>query len=188
MHISVLGNAMLVTSFTTSVAFFSTAVFPIMPISTLGVWAGLLVIMQFLLTITVYPCAIIIWHRFWKDREWWNTFKRPGSIMENETNEEVKKEKCSSGLLRRRNRSEKDYRLIEKFFNGLWTRFIYKARWSLFATSIGIIGISVFLANKLESPLEPEQYFPKSNELRKARTVVRKSFEFNVFFSLLSFV
>lgn len=70
-------KAMGVTSFTTAAAFFSTAVSPIMPISTLGVWAGLLVLLQFVLVITMFPCAIIVWHRFWRMRRISNCFKSP---------------------------------------------------------------------------------------------------------------
>lgn len=67
-------KAMIVTSFTTSIAFFSTANSSILPISTLGIWSGLLFIIQLLLVITVYPSAVIIWENFWKKKQWWRVF------------------------------------------------------------------------------------------------------------------
>lgn len=146
-------KAMLVTSFTTSVAFFSTAGSPIMPISTLGIWAGLLVIIQFLLVITVYPSALIIWERFWKKKQWWKRFQR-----KSEENEK---------------RSEAEYRPIERFFNGPWTKLTYAARWPLVIVAAALIGVSIWLATKLETPLEPEKFLPDSNPIVKATDLVR---------------
>lgn len=70
-------KAMFVTSMTTAAAFFVTASSPIMPISTLGIWSGLLVLVQLLLVIILYPCALIIWHRFWRLRTWKSCLASP---------------------------------------------------------------------------------------------------------------
>ena len=52
-------RAMSVTSFTTAVAFFTTAFSPIMPISTIGVWSGCTVLLQFLCVLNWCTCSHI---------------------------------------------------------------------------------------------------------------------------------
>jgi protein dispatched 1 len=56
-------KAMAVTSLTTALAFFITAANPIIPFSTLGIWAGTLVIALYVYAITAFPAAVVIWHR-----------------------------------------------------------------------------------------------------------------------------
>lgn len=70
-------GAMLITSLTTAVAFAITAFSPLMPIATFGIWTCLLVLMQFLLVATVFPCVLVIWetrfrHRDWPWRKWFS--------------------------------------------------------------------------------------------------------------------
>lgn len=64
------------TSFTTAVAFALTATSPIMPIGTLGIWAALLVVLQYVLVISMFPCAVIIWHRSLRPRRWRSFLKK----------------------------------------------------------------------------------------------------------------
>lgn len=52
--------AMLATSSTTSAAFFATGLSDIMPISAFGIYAGILVPMNYILTIFFMPCILII--------------------------------------------------------------------------------------------------------------------------------
>ena len=53
-------KAMLVTSSTTAIAFFATGFSKIMPIRTFGYFAGIIVPMNFILVITLYPAFIIV--------------------------------------------------------------------------------------------------------------------------------
>eukprot|EP00614_Pseudopedinella_elastica_P005761 CAMPEP_0172589926 /NCGR_PEP_ID=MMETSP1068-20121228/8449_1 /TAXON_ID=35684 /ORGANISM="Pseudopedinella elastica, Strain CCMP716" /LENGTH=1114 /DNA_ID=CAMNT_0013385597 /DNA_START=196 /DNA_END=3540 /DNA_ORIENTATION=- len=48
------------TSFTTSAAFFATAVSPIMPIATFGIFSACVILMNYLLVLTLTPCAILV--------------------------------------------------------------------------------------------------------------------------------
>lgn len=69
-------KAMSVTSFTTAMAFALTATSPIMPIGTLGIWAALLVVLQYVLVITMFPCAVIFWHRNIRPRGLRNCYRK----------------------------------------------------------------------------------------------------------------
>ena len=48
------------TSFTTAAAFFATAVSPIMPIATFGVFSAVVILMNFIFVLTLTPAAVII--------------------------------------------------------------------------------------------------------------------------------
>ena len=54
--------AMGATSSTTCVAFMATAVSPIMPIASFGIYAALGVFLNYVLVITLFPCVLMIWH------------------------------------------------------------------------------------------------------------------------------
>lgn len=62
--------AMAVTSATTGAAFFITGLSAVMPISTLGLWAGLLILAQYVLCVLMFPAALVIWQRKWRSRRW----------------------------------------------------------------------------------------------------------------------
>jgi len=54
--------AMGATSSTTCVAFMATAVSPIMPIASFGIYAAFGVFLNYILAITLFPCVLMIWH------------------------------------------------------------------------------------------------------------------------------
>ena len=61
-------RSMLSTSSTTTAAFIATGFSDIMPISSFGYFAGIMVAFNFLLVISFYPCIMIIWERYVKNR------------------------------------------------------------------------------------------------------------------------
>lgn len=202
-------KAMTVTSFTTAIAFFTTAFSPIMPIGTLGVWAGLLVLLQFALVITLYPSATIIWYRFWRVRKWRNCLRAPqvdddeASATPTEADDEINvnieasesstfpsgeadapQANCSRSLFARtkaifssKSRSnEQEYRPLERFFNGTWTNWMHKARFPLIASSIVLVTVSIWLATRLETPVEHEKFLPASHRIVKGINVLESGF------------
>ena len=52
------------TSFTTAMAFISTAISPVMPISAFGIYASICIVINYLFVISLTPPAIIIHHKF----------------------------------------------------------------------------------------------------------------------------
>ena len=63
-------TAMLITSFTTACSFLSNTVNYVMPIKLFGGFMALLVTMNFLLVITVFPATVIIYHTWFEGRLW----------------------------------------------------------------------------------------------------------------------
>eukprot|EP01029_Cantina_marsupialis_P020736 TRINITY_DN4883_c0_g2_i1.p1 TRINITY_DN4883_c0_g2~~TRINITY_DN4883_c0_g2_i1.p1 ORF type:complete len:896 (-),score=296.27 TRINITY_DN4883_c0_g2_i1:443-3130(-) len=56
-------KAMLVTSFTTFAAFMATGISDIKPISAFGQYSAVLVIVNFMLVCTYFPCCVATWHK-----------------------------------------------------------------------------------------------------------------------------
>lgn len=173
-------RAMSVTSFTTAAAFFVTAISPIMPISTLGIWAGTLIILQFVLVITIYPSAVIIWHRFWRVRSFLNCFRKPA-----ETDFNAPQISLWQRCLPEKWRSDPDpeaageYRKIERFFRGPWTSFVCRAKYVFVVLALVLVGVSIWLATRLEAPGEQEEFLPEDNELRVALSALVDAFPRN---------
>ena len=194
-------RAMSVTSFTTAIAFFCTASSPIMPISSLGIWAGLLVLLQSVLVITVFPSAIIIWHRFWRKHRWYRCWRRhdpDGEENEQEVStssayvrgieeeqsglgwdqREHTSDEESGSVHRKRFAARKDGELrpIERFFNGPWTKLTRVARWPLVVLGVVLFGVSIWLATLLEIPVESERFLPENHPLILASDLFTKGF------------
>ena len=55
-------KAMGATSATTCVAFIATAVSPIMPIASFGIYAAMGIFFNYVLVMTLFPCTLMIWH------------------------------------------------------------------------------------------------------------------------------
>lgn len=60
-------KAMLATSSTTGAAFLATGLSDIMPISSFGIFAGILIPMNFLLVITYYPASLMVYEYYFKN-------------------------------------------------------------------------------------------------------------------------
>lgn len=172
-------RAMTVTSFTTAAAFFVTSVSPLMPISTLGVWAAALVLLQFFLVISFYPCAVVTWHRFWRPRLFVQRFRKV------EDPEELKIELATKfwqrciPLSRRPEphvRQPGEYRAVERFFRGPWFNFLSRARWIVVAASVGFAGVSLWQGLSLETPKETESLLPESHPIWVASDTLRDAF------------
>ena len=162
-------KAMTVTSITTAAAFFVTATSSIMPIGTLGVWAGLLIILQFLLVITVYPCAIIIWERFWSKRLFIRGFRPPREGEEAELKRPVWHRFIPSKWRPALNESPTEYRRIERFFRGPWMNFVHKGRYFLIILAVALAGTAIYLTTRLSALQEVEAFLPETHPISRAQ-------------------
>eukprot|EP01063_Lacrimia_lanifica_P005129 TRINITY_DN1294_c0_g1_i1.p1 TRINITY_DN1294_c0_g1~~TRINITY_DN1294_c0_g1_i1.p1 ORF type:complete len:1304 (+),score=409.93 TRINITY_DN1294_c0_g1_i1:92-4003(+) len=57
------GSAMLITSITTMAAFLATSTSPIIQIKTFGIFAAILVFLDYALVMTFFACAVVVYHR-----------------------------------------------------------------------------------------------------------------------------
>lgn len=169
-------KAMGVTSVTTAAAFFVTATSPIMPIGTLGIWAGVLVLLQFFLVITIYPSAIIIWHRFFRVRTFTNCFNKPDKGRENEPVPSVWSRWIPAKWRSERATGVQEYRAVERLFRGPWVNLVNKLRFGLVMLGAILVGLSIWRATLLTSPDEREEFLPSSHPVRVALTTLVDAF------------
>lgn len=203
-------RAMCVTSFTTATAFFVSAISPIMPISTLGIWSGALILAQFALVITVYPCATVMWHRSLMPRKFSNGFKLPSPpqlvTAEDDLNVErnggdgdaedgalpktssvddtagpipAEEERKVCGLFKKRAAKQKDageYRAVERFFYGPWSKFLHKGRFIILPLSVVLFCVSLYFATKIPALSEAEEFLPEDNEVTIATSLLSSAF------------
>lgn len=169
-------KAMSVTSVTTAAAFFVTATSKIMPIGTLGVWAALLILLQFVLVITIFPCATIIWHRFFRVRTVTNCFKKPEEGMENTPTPNFFTRFLPSKMRKEKEAEAEEYRAVERFFRGRWVNTINKLRYFLIALGVVLVGLSLWRAALLAPPEEAEEFLPASHPIRVSFDMLRDAF------------
>ena len=62
--------SMFVTSLTTVIAFFASAFSPLLPAKSFGVFAGLLVIVNYISVVIFFPCVVILHHVYFKNCRW----------------------------------------------------------------------------------------------------------------------
>lgn len=166
-------RAMTVTSLTTAAAFFITANSPIMPVSTFGVWAGILILVQFSLIISAYPCALVLWQKHIRGRIC------IVCVMEKpESEEEMPKPfwiTClPQGRLREYFSKQKqedghEHRILEQFFHGPWVNGVQRIRVILTLISAIIIGVSLYFCFQLEGPSEEQQLLADDHPITRAR-------------------
>lgn len=172
-------RAMTVTSFTTAFAFAVTAISPLMPISTLGIWAAVLVLLQFSLICTFYPCVVVTWHRFWRPRLWVRGFRKVESPEELELELATKWWQRIIPASRRPEPKVKqpgEYRSIERFFRGPWLNFLKKGRYIVVIFSFVFAGLSLWQGLQLETPRESESLLPDYHETVVATTALNDGF------------
>jgi len=159
------------TSFTTAVAFLATAVSPIMPISTFGIFAALCILMNYLFVMTLTPATIIIQELYMSPTcscyccgkgQFGPLFEvEADAVGENKAKppeeNETKPGRCND--------------LPERFIQGFMGCMEYKVgefkvvAWAMviFLTGYGIF--SAASASQLTPPREAEQWFPDNHLL-----------------------
>jgi hypothetical protein len=176
-------KAISVTSSTTAVAFLATATSDIMPIATFGIFAFTMVAINYLLTITLYPCFLVIHSRYLNNKclsfdnlKKYKLFKpcfssKSSSKIENQETSKYKPENLEANTL-----GEGKYGAIEKFFNNKWSHFINKLKYIFITIIIVYVGISTYFASQLESLKESETFFPDDHDMYIAGTLLNDAY------------
>jgi len=156
-------KASFVTTFTTAVAFLANVFSKLMPIKTFGLFATIMVPMNYFLVIAVYPAVLIIHERYfnWMFAWCWRTVTGKGKkkvsskdeipeedIVEND--EEVHESKPS---------------LLVRFFGGPYMTFLKYARWFIIPLVLLWVAFAGWRVSKMEALSEEEQWFPDSHPI-----------------------
>lgn len=173
-------KANLVTSIPAAAAFFAAAFHPLIPLSALAIWTGILTVLQFVLNITMYPCSLIIWHTFWRRRRWSNclgyeyNFDDPQPEITTVAQFDSHTPWCS--MRRHRASSETNHRATELFFRNYWTRWINQSRYLALLIALGLAGAGAFFVTQLSSLDAPERFLRPRNRLERDAQLVKAKF------------
>ena len=178
-------SAMLTTSFTTAVAFVTTATSPVMPISAFGVFAAFAVIMNYVLVMTVFPCLVYIWHVTGRrsccccnllgccgGSKSVEEVQRPTTPQPAEegavTQAKVAQDARVASLGAAAEGEEPQLRAIERFFVEKYGPFMRsKLRLVPLALFSGYFAFSVYYALQMDPPVSRELWFPDDHMLER---------------------
>ena len=124
-------KAMLVTSSTTAIAFLSSAFSKLMPIRSFGIFAAIIIPMNFILVITLFPALIVVEERVIKKINAKICFCRKRSSKKQEDFSENEFEERPNANKEKRIHVPQKPSILERFFGGPWNWFINKVKWFL---------------------------------------------------------
>jgi len=144
-------RATLATSATTFVAFVSTGTSSIMPISSFGYFAAMLVMMNWILVCVIFPPTIVIHEKYF--------YSTVSSRCRNERNTTV----ISQGYL-------------EKFFETKFAPFVCKFRLTILPLFCLLFGLMTWRALSIKPLSSQEQWFPENHVITKTRRLLENTF------------
>ena len=165
-------HAIFVTSFTTSAAFLATALSPLMPLRSFGIFSALVIFCVFCINAIVLPPLTVMYARNLQGRTWAESFKAftcgalpiapyadPGLERLPETDV-----KASDAADPASKYDVKKMRVTERFFYSHYYEFLRgPAKFVVLAAFAGLFAGGISLWVSLELPSEPEQWFPESH-------------------------
>ncbi|XP_077977450.1 protein dispatched homolog 1-like [Glandiceps talaboti] len=156
-------GTMLVTSLTTAVAFFVNGFSPLLAVKTFGIFAGILVIVNYLTVIVFFPTVVIIYHTSWRHCVWccWLPFV-----------------KSRTGSTDKLNQPKERKNKVVRFFKGPYFRFVtHKAyRWIIVLVFVAIVTVFTYFARKLGPDEEAVKIFKDGNNFVEFNDKSSKAF------------
>jgi len=152
-----------VTSATTTIAFMATAISPIMPISSFGLWAASGIVMNYIFVITIFP-AILVMHqrKLWNPMNW---MKSAADIPASIPSRPTKAPKEGAGGAEDAVEEEEEtlnrmQTLLSAYADALANR---KVAGSLVAVFAVFFAVMFSQAIQLKPPTEPDKWFPPTH-------------------------
>ena len=145
-------KAMAVTSSTTSVAMFANFFGDVMPIKSFGVFAGVIVPVNFLLVVMFFPAGITLYETYIKSK--------PACICWGD--------KCTN--------KEGELGKVETFFDTTLNNFVHKARWFIIVLAGIWCGISAWQASEVTPASKVDDFIDREHPLMRAGYVFTEEF------------
>lgn len=171
-------KAMAVTSSTTAVAFFANGLSKIPVIASFGWFAGVIVPVNYLLIIMIFPPAIIWYEKHIigkvsdengipiKDENGKTTYKRPCCI-------------CFGKCKKPKDQEGEQLSSSERFFDEKVNWFVGHSviKWVIILLSVAWFGVSIYLSSQIEGLSRPEEWFDPESEYMITFTKIEKNFD-----------
>ena len=146
-------RATAVTSSTTSVAFLANAFSPMMPIASFGIYAAIIVSVNFFLIIIMYP-PMIVWYDKKLEGKWICCGEKPIQVQG----------------------EQQEMGKLEKFFDTTWNTFVHKFRWVILIIFFIWTVVAAIFAAQLEPVSEAEEYLPTDHPIQQFFSTSSKQF------------
>ena len=190
-------RAIIVTSGTTAIAFLSTCFSALMPIASFGVWAAMCVSVNFVLTITMFPCMLTIHERYIKYRccTSYQCYKYLCCCMcankvkqmekDAEEDEEMKNSQPGPVPIQRKSSSahkkgstvienQTSYGVIERFFDEKWAVWVNKAKYPILALFVVWICMNIYFTSQIKALTENEKWLPDDHYVQRSMDLSTK--------------
>ena len=149
-------KAIFATSFTTAIAFFSTAITPILPIHAFGIFAGLVILSLYAINVFVMPPTIAVFERYLRGK---TLLELAGFCRKGKGEDDQPKE-----VTPRIKEGKTNMRPLEAFLYNRYHAFLSgPVKYAIVAVFIGLMAGGVYLATGLKPPEDSEQWFPSGH-------------------------
>merc|ERR1719343_889929 len=170
------GTAMAITSATTCSAFFRTLITPLAGVRAFGVFAAIVIFIDYVLVMSLFCTAVVIYH---------NKFEKPGCCFSCKNIEPSPTEKALERTINNNHDGESDEEQKEgegdrigQFFRTKVAGFLTvpKHRFALFGVFAIWIIVAAVQTTKLEATKEAEQFLAEDHPLQKSFTILGQEF------------
>ena len=149
--------AMLVTSLTTSAAFLMNLSSSVPPIQIFGFFTAFMVLTNYIMVITYFPCLVIVYHRHVRGCFNW----------------------CCEGD--KDDAAPLELRWIERIFQNHYGPGVYKHRWPLLVAFAVLLGVSIGYATQLSPSEDPQKWLKATDPVQRSIDVSGQDFKSNAY-------
>mmetsp|Transcript_4511 Transcript_4511/g.7685 ORF Transcript_4511/g.7685 Transcript_4511/m.7685 type:complete len:401 (+) Transcript_4511:884-2086(+) len=161
-------RATLTTSSTTSVAFLANAFSPIMPIASFGIYAGIIISVNYLLIILLFP-PMVIWYEDHLLGKW---------CLCGEKKEETTQITDLTTSQKRQTGT------VEAFFEFKWNDFVFAQRYLIVGLFFVWTVVAVYFAVQLSPTTKQEQFLPDDHPIEVVQEISNTKFSTGGLFEL----
>lgn len=156
-------KALLVTSSTTCVAFLSNAMSNIIPIKAFGLYAAIIIPVNFFIVITMLPPMLLFYDKYLSSRFCCIKFKSQRS-------KKYGTEQISNAYLES---------ISQLIFGNCWNAVVRKLRWLIISLAIGWTVYAALQVKDIKPLTEQENFFPDDHPIRIQQTIIDDYFTTN---------
>lgn len=164
------GNAMAITSATTCAAFLATMITPLASIKTFGIFTALVILVDYILVMTLFCTAVVIYHNKFEDRSCCGCCAAQGK-----NSSPTPTEKAYDELLENGGSTDR----VSEFFKEKFAGFINIKlhRIVIFVVFVAWIIVATWQASLMEATKEEEQFLNKNHPLQKSIVILNNEFD-----------
>eukprot|EP00547_Thalassionema_nitzschioides_P004019 CAMPEP_0194205816 /NCGR_PEP_ID=MMETSP0156-20130528/5020_1 /TAXON_ID=33649 /ORGANISM="Thalassionema nitzschioides, Strain L26-B" /LENGTH=1066 /DNA_ID=CAMNT_0038932197 /DNA_START=76 /DNA_END=3276 /DNA_ORIENTATION=- len=164
------GSAMAITSATTCAAFLCTLITPLPFLQSFGIFAAIVIFIDYVLVMSLFCTAVVIYHNRYDDRSNGGCCCPCGTQNPNPTeNARIALERSEEEIKRDR---------VSEFFRNKVAKFIQVPLHRLILAVVFLtwLGIAIWQATKIEPSKESEQFLNENNPLQKSLNILNREF------------